>query len=469
MRISQSGSSAERLTAAQSGKTAMGQSCHEFIHHLQWQDIPTVTQQMARRCLLDLIGVAASGTQTQLAAIIRQHARDQFGSGARGARLLFDGTSCSAAGAALAGAMTIDSIDAHDGYKPVKGHAGCGVLPALLALHEVTHRDAVSEAELLTGLVIGYELACRAGASLHDSVSDYHTSGAWVALATAALGARILALNEQQTRHALGIAEYHGPRSQMMRCIDHPTMLKDGSGWGSMAGVSAAFLARDGFTGAPAITVEADSQASHWHNLGDRWLINEQYFKPYPVCRWAQSAVIAAMQLQREYQFDAADIRHIRIGSFHESVRLATANPQTTEQAQYSLPYPVAAALVHKKLSVSEIDGAGLQDQSVQQLSQSIQLHEVARYNREFPQRRISEVSIALNDGRQLESGPTEALGDPEIPLNDAQLTEKFRLFAQPVLSRHRTEQLLTHIVDMGDAAHLQTFNSLIYPPGITS
>jgi len=107
---------------------------HDFIHQLQWADIPTSSQHMARRCLLDLLGVAASGTRTQLAHIIRDYALGQFGStSAAGARLLFHRGSCSATGAALANGMTIDSIDAHDGYKPVKGHAGCGVLPTASA------------------------------------------------------------------------------------------------------------------------------------------------------------------------------------------------------------------------------------------------------------------------------------------------------------------------------------------------
>lgn len=441
----------------------MAISTHDFIHKLQWADIPVATQSMARQCLLDLLGVAASGTQTQLSKIIRQHALSQFGSTVKPARLLFDGRTCSTAGSALATGMTIDSIDAHDGYKPIKGHAGCGVLAALLALHDSVNQNNVSEAELLTGLVIGYELGCRAGGSLHHSVTDYHTSGAWVALATAALGARILKLDTEQTRHALGIAEYHGPRSQMMRCIDHPTMLKDGSGWGSMAGVSAALLAKDGFTGAPAITVEAESQAEFWNDLGDEWLINQQYFKPFPVCRWAQSAAIAALNLQREHQIEAANISTVRIGSFHESVRLATANPVTTEQAQYSLPFPVAAALIHKQITVSEIDGEGLQDASVQSLSRSIELYEVDAYNDVFPERRISEVSITLDDGRTLESGPTEADGDPEIPLSESDIENKFYLFAEPVLGQQHTEQLFHHVRQMGSDTDINTFNSLIY------
>jgi len=440
-----------------------------FIHDLNWDDIPITTQSMVRRCLLDLLGVAASGTSTSLSTIIRQHSISQFGSQKQSARLLFDGRHCSATGAALANGMTIDSVDAHDGFKPVKGHAGCGVIAGLLALHELANGEMVSERELLTGIAIGYEVACRAGDALHQSVSDYHTSGAWVSLAVAALGARILKLNIEETRHALGIAEYHGPRSQMMRCIDHPTMLKDGSGWGSMAGVSAALLAKEGFTGAPAITVEADDQMPIWQSLGKDWLIEQQYFKPFPVCRWAQSAAIAALNLKEQHQFDAKDIKQISIGSFHESVRLATTLPQSTEEAQYSLPFPVATALINNKITIDEIDGAGLTNESVRHLSQSISLYEVDDYNSVFPQKRISEVSITLTDGRTLESGPTEANGDPEFPLDDKEIDEKFSLFAEPILGTKRSRDLQTHIHSMGAGTDLRAFNSLIYTaPGDT-
>ena len=90
-------------------------------------------------------------------------------------------------------------------------------------------------------------------------------------------------------RQAFGIAEYHGPRSQMMREIDNPTMLHDGSGVGAMTGVSAALLAQRGFAGAPALTVEDPAVAEHWQDLGRFWTIEKNYIKPYPVCRWAHA------------------------------------------------------------------------------------------------------------------------------------------------------------------------------------
>src|SRR3546814_17700164 len=109
------------------------------------------------------------------------------------------------------------------------------------------------------------------------------------------MGARALRLDPAQTAHALGIAEYYGPRSPMMRVIDHPTMLKDGSALGAMSGVSDALLAAAGFTGAPAVTVMGAAVEDRWADLGLRWRIEEPYPKVYPVCRWAPHAVAAGL------------------------------------------------------------------------------------------------------------------------------------------------------------------------------
>src|SRR5215472_1420762 len=185
----------------------------DWLHDLRFGDLPADVVAQARRCLLDLIGVAAAGAQTELARIATRFAVSQLGD-ARGPRLLFDGRRASLSGAAFAGANMLDSFDAHDGHALTKGHAGAAILPTVLALADA---QPINGAELLSLLVIGYEIAIRAGIALHGSAADYHTSGAWNALGCAAVCARALGLSEEQTRHALGIAEYHGPRSQMMR------------------------------------------------------------------------------------------------------------------------------------------------------------------------------------------------------------------------------------------------------------
>ena len=434
----------------------MTQGLYTFIHDLKFSDLPEPVIGFARRWLLDLLGVAASGSRTDMSRIMRDHVAAQFGAGGRSAQMLFDGRAVSAAGAALAGGVSIDALDAHDGHRLVKGHVGCGVFSAALALSEA--EDRLDGAEFLTALVLGYEIGTRAGIALHRSASDYHTSGAWVALATAALGARALALDTATTREALGIAEYHGPRSPMMRVIDHPTMVKDGSGWGAMAGVSAAYLAASGFTGAPALTVERDDLADLWSDLGEKWRIFEQYFKPYPICRWAQPPVQAILQLRREHNLQADQVERIEVHTFHQAVRLAIRRPETTEQAQYSTAFPCATALVRGVVGADEVAPQAFNDPAILRLADSMLFTESDDFNAAFPARRFAQVTLQLKDGRRLASAPTEARGDPEDPASMAEVRAKFHALATPVLGVERAsaiEQAVDGLGEQGSVAEL--------------
>jgi len=434
-----------------------------FIHELRFEDLPADIVAQAKRCVLDLIGVAAGAASTELSRIVRNYAVSQMGTAGRGARLIFDGRRVSPTGAAYAGAATIDALDAHDGHRLTKGHAGVALLPALLAFSD--HADAADGREFLVLLVMGYEIATRAGIALHATASDYHTSGAWNALGCAAIGARILRLDDNATRQALGIAEYHGPRSQMMRCIDHPTMVKDGSGWGAMAGVSAAYLAADGFTGAPALLIEGEAEAAVWRDLGIRWEIAQQYFKPHPVCRWAQPAMEAVTHLIALHRFAREDVAAIEIRTFAEAVRLGTRAPSTTEQAQYAIGFPVAAIVVKGQLGAAELSDDGLKDNDIATMLGRIRLVEDKTLSARFPQQRIAIVEITLSNGAKLISPPTAARGDPETALSDDEMLAKFRSLAGGLSSERRAA--IEHSVaalDTDPGALMALMNAILAP-----
>lgn len=416
-----------------------------FVHDLTFADLPSAIVEQAQQRLLDLLGVAAGGVHTPASVVTRNHAARYFAAHTGGARMLFDGRRVSPVGAALAGGMTIDSLDGHDGYPLAKGHAGAAVLPSLLAF--IDAGADVAGPELLTALVVGYEIALRAGIALHATAADYHSSGAWNALGCAAVGARLLRMGEVETRHALGIADYHGPRSPMMRCIDHPTMVKDGSGWGAMVGTSAALLAADGFTGAPAPLVEhADGLVrSLWEDLGTRWRTLEQYFKPYPVCRWAHPAIDAALALRRRWAIESeAAITGAEIVTFHEAVRLATRRPRTTEEAQYSLPFTVAAALTRGVVGSREVAAEALRDAAIVQLSDAITIRESASYEAlaSESEEYCAQVTLRLADGRQLVEETTSRKGDPATPLTDQELIDKFHSLSRQALGQARRDRI---------------------------
>ena len=428
----------------------------DFIHDVKWDDLPKVVRRQARRCLLDTVGAAIGGSRTKLSQIVRDFAAFAFGG--HGAYLWLDGREVSPPGAALANGMTIDALDIHDGHPLAKGHAGAAIVPATLATIPLKKSIPVTGAEMLTTLVIGYEVALRAGIALHATACDYHTSGAWNALGSAAAAARRLGLDSEKTRHALGTAEYHGPRSPMMRCIDHPTMLKDGSGWGAMAGISAAYLAKDAFTGAPALTMETEEVKEYWGDLGKDWFITGQYFKPHAVCRWAQPAIEGALMLQQTHRLAPDNIDRIEVHTFHEAVRLSSRHPQSTEQAQYSLPFPLAAALVHGHLGAPELGEPALTDSKILHLSDRIALIEDDQFSLRFPAQRFARVFLETKDGKRYDSGEVEARWDADNPPSDKELKDKFRRLVQEVLPYDRAAELETMIwqcADLPDASYL--------------
>ena len=196
-----------------------------------------------------------------------------------------------------------------------------------------------------------------------------------------------------------------------------------------MAGVSAAYLAADGFTGAPAISIEGADVAGYWADLGVHHYMNEQYIKLYPVCRWAQPAVEAVLHVMRQHDISADQIANIEISSFDEAVRLCSM-AETTEEAQYSLPYSVAVAAWRGTIGVDDISAAGLADPAIQSMAGKIRITSNDQFNAAFPRQRFAQASIRTTDGKQYQSAPTEAIGDPEDAVSDDILRQKFHALA---------------------------------------
>ena len=414
----------------------------EFVLHYPADDMPQSTRNSAALMLLDTLGIVIGSGQLEAGSIARDTATLLYGTSndAFSARMMFDGRKVSMAGAAYAAATQTDNLDGHDGYNPSKGHIGVVVVPALAALAQPA--GDLSGPEALAAIVIGYEIAGRAGISLHQSVSDYHTSGAWNALGVVAMAARLRRMTPKQLREAMGIAEYHGPRSQMMREIAHPTMLHDGSGWGALVGVSSAILAEKGFTGAPAITLEAAEAAQYWTDLGSFWQMEHQYVKPYPICRWAHAAIDATRALMLKHGLTHRDIVQIQVNTFHESACLFRGMPDDTSKAQYSLPFAVATMVVHGRIGVEHITAKGLNDPLVAEVIERVTVAEVAHHSERFPEFRYADVVMTLADGRMLESGDVHARGGPESPLNRSEVIDKYMEFAAPSLGEERAGEI---------------------------
>ena len=438
----------------------------DFVLRQDAGSIPKDALDYAALMMLDTMGIAIAGMDMDAGVIARGTANALYASNdpEMSARMMFDGRTVSLAGAAFAAATAIDNLDGHDGYAPVKGHIGVAVLPTLVTLMQQC--PEMSGPDALAHVAVAYEVAGRAGLSLHGTVEDYHTSGAWNALGVAAMAARMRGLSKSQLRQALGIAEYHGPRSQMMREIANPTMLHDGSGMGAFVGISAAIMAEQGFTGAPAITVESEQTSVYWSDLGQDWLVTRQYVKPYPICRWAHGAIDATRKVMQNRDLQPEQIETIEVRTFREGVALFQGIPDTTSRAQYSLPFAVAAYVLNGRIGVEQISGEGLSDARVHEMVSRIRVCESNDHNARFPAQRTADVTVTLTDGTKLESGLVDARGGSDTPFSRAEIVEKYDSFAEQFAGRNRSRDIKDVLMGLTDPnSRLSDLNNLIFEP----
>lgn len=419
-----------------------------FVHKFRLEDAPKSVLTQCRRVYLDNLGVVLASTHTDASRIIYDFSAKAHPGNMK---LLLDGRGVSSLGAVLAHAISCDALDMHDTHLTARGHPGAAIIPAALSLlHE--HQD-MSGREFAEMLIVAYEISLRAGAVMTEA-PEFHTSGAWNCIGSAAMYCRVNKLSYEQTRHALGIAEYYGPRSQMMRCIDFPTMVKDGTGWGAFTGYSAAMLAELGFTGAPAILVETKLNdttsksklaARMWASLGEKWEIENVDFKYHALCAWSQTVVHGARKLR-----DKHDLRHrldeitsIDVESFAEASQMTQyAEPKTTEEAQYSLPFAVGAALIFDRVGCSETTGDALLNKDVLRLSRLVKVYEAEDLSALRPQI-FSRVSVTMANGETYSAPATAPEGFGENGTSNEQLEDKFRDILTGVIDKDLVDEIV--------------------------
>jgi len=217
-------------------------------------------------------------------------------------------------------------------------------------------------------------------------------------------------------------------------------------------------MAQLGFTGAPAITAEGEEAQPYWHDLGERWEVNNTHYKAYPVCRWAHPAIDAVQDLMKDNDLSSADIERAQIKTFHYATRLAGHAPKTMDELTYALAYPFAIMAVHGEIGPKQLQESILQDKEVQRISLATELVDDDHYTAISIDKRWADVTLYLKDGRVLQSDARTPRGDPDDPLSDQEISDKFHLLADDIIGADRAnkiEQLVSE--DNFDLAQLLT------------
>lgn len=414
----------------------------------------------ASRCVLDVVGVAIAGTRTPMTQISARFASEQFGAGK--ATVIGSRRPLSVAGAAWVNGNAASALDLDDGHRLAMGHPGAVVIPAALAIAEVT---GVSGRELLAAIVAGYEVAVRASVARVPWYKDrMYSSGIWGVFGAAAAAGKLLGFDEATLQSAIGNAASHGsfPPGGLQA---NYSMVKEVIGWAGMTGCAAALLAQQGFIGPEDVM----DYSGRWNTaqlvdgLGDpdRYAILGTYFKPYAVCRWAHSSVDAVLELAGRHGVGPEEIEKILVETFYEVTRLVNYAPRNAIAAQFSIPFALALALLYGRIEPEDVSEANLQKPEILTLAQKVEVIVDPDINSQFPAKTIARVTMQTARGR-FQSTVEYPRGNPENPLSDEELAAKFRSLTAKIVGEGACEKLQVAILDLPRARDVTSLTQLL-------
>jgi len=421
----------------------------EFVLGLRGEDIPAATVETVRRCVLDLLGAAVAGAQSEAAVIARAGAARLGGEGR--ADIWFGGGRRQAAFAAFANSAAASALDLDDGHRTAGGHPGAAVIPAVLAVAQETQ---TGWAEVLAALVAGYEVGVRIAAARDFSALDTLSTGRWCAYGVAAAASRLRRLTVRQTAESMAVAGVLSPGlsaagySQVMG--NHA---KEGIPWATLTGLWAAELAAGGFTGPLDILDHRGyyDAGKILSGLGERFAVDGVYFKPYACCRWIHGAIDALCDLMQRHSLRPAAIHAIEVHTFARALRLNNhPDPDNFESAQYSLPFCIAVAALKGKDALLPMQEGLLHQPDLVALAGRVALHVDAGLDRMFPECTAARV-VVQSSGKRFETDCRHPLGDPANPMDWGMLVHKFQHVTSGLLSPARQKEMTRAVQSLPD------------------
>jgi len=167
-------------------------------------------------------------------------------------------------------------------------------------------------------------------------------------------------------------------------------------------------------------------------------------FKNHGCCGHTFPAIDAVLALKAAHELTHRDVKRIRLASYKAGLDIIdNANPEGEYQAKFSLQYTVAHALEHGSVRRSELLPERMTDPNVRALMKKIEVVADPELSKGYPNQRAAQVEIETNDGRTLAHFQPTRKGDPEMPLTDEEVNDKFLELAEPVIGEAGARALL--------------------------
>jgi 2-methylcitrate dehydratase PrpD len=435
-----------------------------FTAGLTLAKLPPEVVERARFLVLDLVGnmVRARAISDSTPALLA--AAKALGLDHGLARVFGDAATWSPAGAALINATLAHCLDFDDTHAPSTLHPGAPVIPAALAAGEMT---GASGADVLAGIVAGYEVVCRTGLALPAGdhyQRGFHPTATCGVFGAAAAAGRVFGLDEAAIASALGIALSQSAGS--LQFLANGAWTKRFQvGWAAMGGLTAASFAREGFKGASqaiegkhgflAAYAPSPNPGRAVQDLGRVFELMATGVKPYPSCRYGHAGIDAALALRTEHGLAADEIEAAVYGVSNAGMLLVgapadkKADPRNIVDAQFSGPFVLSSALAHGRM---DWDSYGLlEDPVIRALLPKVRCEFDPEIEAEFPANMSGKLTLTARGGTLVKTVITPK-GEPGNFLSEAELAAKFASLAGPVMGAAAADALQSAVLGLDRA-----------------
>jgi 2-methylcitrate dehydratase len=429
-----------------------------FVCRSAYEDLSDTAREQLKIRFLDSVGCALGALEGEPVQILRRQISEFERQGK--CTLIGGGTTAPDSAAFYNGAL-VRYLDFNDAYL-AKGETchPSDNLAAILAGAE--HADA-SGRELMTALAVAYQVQCRLSdvAPVRDKGFDHTTQGSY---SVAAGVSRILGLDEVRTANAIGMCgtAFNGLRVTRTGQLSH---------WKGLAFPNTAacctrlvFLAMNGITG-PLEVFEGDKgfMDAIAGVFDIDWLredldrVKRTILKRFNAEIHSQATIQAVLDLKARHQFCAADVQRIDIETFDVAFNIIgggeegdkTTSVTSKEQADHSLPYVVAVAVLDGDVMPAQYESGRILREDVQNLLRRVSVTANPAYSQRFPDEMPCQVRVTLSDGRTLTKEGRDYPGFVSQPMSWELATQKFKRLAAPYATDAEGKAITNAVADM--------------------
>ncbi len=391
--------------------------------------IPDHVRAQAGLILADTLGAILAGqAQPEVRSMATRHATG-------GVPLLGTRLAAPVPMAAFLTGFAGTAVELDEGNYPAGGHPAIHAVAPALA--EAAARDASGEA-LLTAVIAGYEAGSRVGHAMRLRPAA-HPHGTWGVIGAAAAVASLRGHDEVRLQAALDLAASLGLATSATASLRGGSVRNAYAGAAAQNGVLAVDLLEAGVTGEPGgipvvfgeVIGSAFDTAAYAEAQG-RWFILESFLKQASCCRETQGALEAVELLLAEGRIDPGQVAAIEVATFASAALLAERAPVAPIAGRFSIPFTVATRILRGHAWIEAFSAEAIADPATRALAAKVSVAEDPSYTARLPGERLCRLTLRLADGSVRERVVCGTPGDPDRPLPEPALREKFRRSVEP-------------------------------------